>query len=164
MALCNDAGQGLFPDLFAAEDVVFAASDTLLSKWRTGEHDASTVLLAESAYATYALGAMQDARDNVVGVDGRTITAVPAKYSMHQNYPNPFNPTTTIGYKLPQRVHVSLRVFNLLGQEVTVLVDEVQSAGYKSVDFSGSGLPSGVYLYRLTAGDFVATKKLVLLK
>jgi hypothetical protein len=81
-----------------------------------------------------------------------------------QNYPNPFNPVTIIRYELPKESNVSLRVFNMLGQEVAVLVDEVQAAGHRSVEFNASGLPSGMYLYRLTAGDFVATKKLVLLK
>ena len=71
---------------------------------------------------------------------------------------------TTIEYHLPQREHVSLRVFNLLGQEVAVLVDEVQNSGYRSVEFNASELPSGVYLYRLRAGDFMVTKKLVLLR
>ena len=89
---------------------------------------------------------------------------VPIRFDLGQNYPNPFNPSTTIEYDLPTQSHVELRVFNMLGQEVAVLVDEFQPAGYKSVEFKAEGLPSGVYLYRLTAGGFVATKKLVLLK
>jgi hypothetical protein len=89
---------------------------------------------------------------------------IPTSYALGQNYPNPFNPRTTIEYELPARGHVTLTVYNLLGQTIVVLVDEILEAGYKSVDFNASGLPSGVYLYRLTAGDFVAAKKLVVVK
>ena len=79
-----------------------------------------------------------------------------------QNYPNPFNPSTTITYALPARSHVALAVFNTLGQEVATLVRGEQEAGYHEVVFGASGLSSGVYFYRLTAGAFAATKKLVL--
>jgi len=76
----------------------------------------------------------------------------------------PFNPVTTIEYQSPMQSHVSLKVFNMLGQEVAKLVDEVHAAEYKTVSFNGAELPRGVYLYRPQVGDFVATKKLVLLK
>ena len=89
---------------------------------------------------------------------------VPIRFQLSQNHPNPFNPSTTIGYQLPVQSHVTLSVFNLLGQEVATLVDEVQEAGYRSVEFNASGLPSGMYLYRLQAGSSVQTRKLLLLK
>lgn len=79
-------------------------------------------------------------------------------------YPNPFNPTTTIEYDIPSRTQVSLRIYNLIGQEVAVLVNEEQVAGHKAVVFNADGLPSGVYVCRLTAGDYVATRKLILLR
>lgn len=91
-------------------------------------------------------------------------TGAVAVFSLYQNYPNPFNASTTIEYQLPQRGHVSLGVFNVLGQEVAVLVDEVGDQGYQSVEFNATELPSGVYFYRLSAGGFVATKKLLLMK
>jgi hypothetical protein len=81
-----------------------------------------------------------------------------------QNYPNPFNPSTTIRYDLPHNSFVNLTVYNKLGQQVTKLVNEQQPAGYHDVVFRGDGLASGVYFYRIQAGDFVASKKLLLLK
>ena len=86
------------------------------------------------------------------------------QFGLEQNYPNPFNPTTTIRYTLPNRAHVLLTVFNTLGQSVATLVKETQDPGYHDVRFDGGGLASGVYFYRLRAGDFVQTKRLVILK
>jgi hypothetical protein len=89
---------------------------------------------------------------------------IPSTFELSQNYPNPFNPATTIKYGLPHRVNVKLEVFNIVGQRVSVLVDEEQNAGYYRVIFHDASLASGVYLYRLRAGDFIVTKKFQLLK
>ena len=89
---------------------------------------------------------------------------IPDHFLLSQNYPNPFNPSTTIKYALPQASHVSLSVFNILGQRVASLVDGRQEAGYHEVNFNASSLTSGVYFYRLQAGNFVQTKKLILMK
>ncbi len=89
---------------------------------------------------------------------------VPASFQLDQNYPNPFNPSTTIRYGLPGRSHVTLTVFNTLGQQVATLVQGEQEAGYHEVQFDASGFVSGVYLYRLTAGSHVGTKTLVLVR
>ncbi len=88
----------------------------------------------------------------------------PGEFSLDQNYPNPFNPSTTIRYGLANRSHVTLRVFNTLGQQVAQLVHGEVEAGYHQVQFDGNGLSSGVYLYRLQAGDFVTTKRLLFLR
>jgi hypothetical protein len=88
----------------------------------------------------------------------------PSTFHLYQNYPNPFNPVTTIRYDLPRQAYVSLRVFNLLGQEVAVLVDEVQTAGHKSVDINATGLSSGVYLYRMRIDGFSETRKMLLMR
>ncbi len=88
----------------------------------------------------------------------------PQLFALEQNYPNPFNPATTIRYAVPHRSRVTLTVFNMLGQQAATLVSGEVEAGYHEVQFNGSGLASGVYFYRLQAGDFVQTRKLLLLK
>jgi hypothetical protein len=90
--------------------------------------------------------------------------SLPKAFALTQNYPNPFNPSTTIKYDLPIESRVSLKVFDILGREVATLVNEDQKAGYKSTVWNGAGLASGIYYYRLQAGDFTATRKLLLLK
>jgi Secretion system C-terminal sorting domain len=99
---------------------------------------------------------------DVRGNDG----TIPVGVHLEQNYPNPFNPTTSIKYSIPVGTYgrTSLRVYDLLGREVAVLVNERKAPGSYTVQFNGSGLASGVYFYRLTAGDFVATKKLLMLR
>jgi M6 family metalloprotease-like protein len=88
----------------------------------------------------------------------------PTEYSLMQNYPNPFNPTTTISYSVPKNGLVTLKVYDILGKEVAELVNETKETGNYSVTFNASELPSGIYFYTLTSGNFMATKKLILLK
>jgi len=89
---------------------------------------------------------------------------VPLAFALDQNYPNPFNPSTTIRYALPERSHVTLTVFNALGQQVATLVEGEKEAGYHEVKFDASQLPSGFYLYRLRAGNHVEVRKALLMK
>jgi hypothetical protein len=91
-------------------------------------------------------------------------TDIPTEYMVEQNYPNPFNPSTEIRYQIPENGHVKLEIFDILGNLVTTLVDQELNAGYHSYNWNASGLSSGVYLYRITSGKFVATKKLMLMK
>jgi len=105
------------------------------------------------------------------------IVSAPKDFTLAQNYPNPFNPSTVISYQLPVSGKVSLKVYDILGSEVVTLVNEEQQPGYYEVKFNASGhsgsdqslrlvrsLPSGVYVYRLNAGDFVSVKKMMLIK
>ncbi len=89
---------------------------------------------------------------------------IKTEYCLSQNYPNPFNPTTTISYSLPQSGFVQLKVYNLLGQEVMVLVNKEQLSGNYKVEFDASKLTSGIYLYRIQSGNFIETKKMILLR
>jgi hypothetical protein len=106
------------------------------------------------------------------GIRDETHQSLPGQYSLQQNYPNPFNPTTVILYEVPERSHVTLTVYDILGREVAKLVDEMQSAGRHNVVFNAKGLATGVYFYRLRAhsmegsrrGDFVMTKKMIAIK
>lgn len=95
--------------------------------------------------------------------------ALPTEFSLSYNYPNPFNPTCVIEYALPTDCKVTLSIYNVLGQKVRVLVDDYKTAGYKSVEWDGRDnqgqeLATGVYFYRIKAGDFVQAKKMVLMK
>ncbi len=92
------------------------------------------------------------------------MNAIPTDYTLYQNYPNPFNPTTKIKYSLPKSSFVQLKIFDLLGNEITSLVKGEQTAGYHEVEFNASSLSSGIYFYRLEAGGFSFSKKLILMK
>jgi hypothetical protein len=88
----------------------------------------------------------------------------PETFVLTQNYPNPFNPSTSIRFDLPKSGNVRLVVFDELGREISVLVDTRLNAGSYTAEFNGSNLSSGVYFYRITAGDFISTKKMILSK
>jgi concanavalin A-like lectin/glucanase superfamily protein/type IX secretion system substrate protein len=98
-----------------------------------------------------------------VGI-GNNNNQIPGSYELKQNFPNPFNPSTKIAYALPKSGNVSLVVFDLLGREVAVLVNGYKKAGSYDVDFNASALSSGVYFYRINAGEFKDTKKMLLIK
>lgn len=89
---------------------------------------------------------------------------IPKIFSLSQNYPNPFNPSTIINYQLPKSSEVKLIIYDAIGREVNTLVDENQNAGSYQVEFDGSNFPSGVYFYKLQAGDYIQTKKMGLIK
>ena len=93
----------------------------------------------------------------------QTIT-IPNYYSIGQNYPNPFNPVTKITYTLPKTGNVLLKVYDILGREVTTLVNEVKQPGIYNVEFNASNYASGVYFYSITVNDYTAIKKMVVVK
>ncbi len=99
----------------------------------------------------------------VVGVAQRD-NGIPAAFALAQNYPNPFNPSTIIHFDIPMTSSVTLKLYNVLGQEVRTLVDEVKTPGRYDVRLDAAGLASGAYFYRIHAGSFVAVKKLLLLR
>jgi len=92
------------------------------------------------------------------------IKMIPTEYSLTQNYPNPFNPVTHLEFGISKLGFVSLKVYDVLGREIKTLVNEIKPAGRFKIEFDGSNFASGVYFYRLEAGDFVQTKRMVLIK
>jgi len=101
----------------------------------------------------------------VTGVKNNNfIGQIPESYTLYQNYPNPFNPTTTIRYGLPQSSLVTIKVYDILGREVKTLIHAQQAAGLYNMKFDASNFASGIYFYVLRAGDYVMTKKMILLK
>ncbi|MBX2976728.1 MAG: T9SS type A sorting domain-containing protein [Ignavibacteriaceae bacterium] len=93
-----------------------------------------------------------------------TGTEKPTEYALYQNYPNPFNPTTTITYQIPKEGLVTLKIYDILGKEVTTLINEEKQAGKYSIEFNASKISSGVYLYELRSNEYKSTKKLMLMK
>ena len=94
---------------------------------------------------------------------------IPKEYILNQNYPNPFNPVTTLRYDLPEQSDVTITIYNMLGRKVKTLVNSTQDAGFKSViwdatNYQGNPVSAGVYLYKIQAGEYISTKKMVLLK
>ncbi len=107
--------------------------------------------------------------DGIVGIKNNDdFNTIPFSLRLYQNYPNPFNPATTINYQLPEAAFVSLKVYDILGKEVTTLVNEHKNPGHYSVTFDATsatgGLPSGVYIYKLQAGEYSSVKKMLLTK
>jgi hypothetical protein len=107
----------------------------------------------------------------VTGISDHNIQSLPTSYGLQQNYPNPFNPATIIEYQLPAESRVTLKIFNILGQVVTTLKDEIEQAGYRHAEWNAGNFASGVYFYRLEAVSlshpdktFTQARKLVVMK
>jgi len=100
--------------------------------------------------------------DMVVGVDKEE--ALPQQFALLQNYPNPFNPSTTFRYSIPTQSKVVIKVYDILGKEIATLMNEDKSVGTYELTWNAENLPSGVYFYQLKSGDFIDTKKMILLK
>jgi hypothetical protein len=122
-----------------------------------GSADTFYVATKYSVYKVWASFLVNEANNN---------TTLPDKYSLSQNYPNPFNPNTNIKYQITNNLprQVTVKIFDILGKEIATLVNEKQSPGTYEVNWDGSAYPSGVYFYKLTAGDFTETKKMILIK
>ncbi|MEX0737642.1 MAG: choice-of-anchor B family protein [Bacteroidota bacterium] len=159
-------------------DVLLHFKDAAITRW-TGSNGQYIFGYAPGIYpATVEASGFQPKEVTVTVTEGATTTTnitlspvvsvegegVPTLFSLDQNYPNPFNPSTTIRFTLPGEEFVSLKVMNILGQEVAVLVEGRRPSGVQSVRFDARDLPSGVYLYRLTAGSFSEMKRMIVLQ
>jgi hypothetical protein len=123
-----------------------------------GRTDIAITSTTDSLYVLYNLGG------GTVGIQDEDIEEIPTSYSLAQNFPNPFNPATTIQFSLPQAGAVTLKIYNLLGEEVKTLLEEYRDGGKHSVQFKANSLASGIYFYRIQSGSFAETKKMILLR
>jgi hypothetical protein len=128
----------------------------------TGDYYASIIVKSNDPFTPSILVPIHMIVSSTVGLDNDLTT--PLVFNLYQNYPNPFNPSTIIKYSIPKTSKVKLTLFNLLGEEVTTLVNEEKNAGYHQVDFNANNLPSGIYFYQLKTNSYVETKKMILLK
>jgi hypothetical protein len=128
------------------------------------EYSFTDKTITEGKYSYRLKQIDNDGKFTYSGVVDVDIENIPTDYALYQNYPNPFNPSTTIKFGLLQDGIVILEVYNLVGEKVATLVNEELTAGYHTIDFNGSRLSSGIYLYKLSSGEFTSTKKFVLMK
>ena len=132
----------------------------IISPIDSGHYSANIIL--ESNDPDSSIARLQVVLDVITGVDEENY--LPTVYSLHNNFPNPFNPATTISYDLPRQGIVSLKVYNIVGEEIATLVNAEQPAGRYKIDWNASELASGVYFYRIQAAEFVDVKKMILMK
>jgi hypothetical protein len=145
----------------------------LTPEWKEFTVDFTSANIADSAsdaslvldFSSFAVADGEYCVDNIaLSKTGTIAPPKPADFSLEQNFPNPFNPMTTIEFALPTAAQATLKIFNMLGQEVSTLVNEFLTEGVHYAAFDASLLPSGLYAYRLQAGDFISTRKMMLVK
>jgi hypothetical protein len=149
----------------------YPGSDTLNNAFHPGDNEMMNgdwnhwFIVGDSVTSMAILDIFGDlsSMSTVTGVNNHS-PALPGRFSLDQNYPNPFNPSTAIHYTLPMSSQVVLQIYNIVGQKVATLVNGQQKAGDYAVTFNASSLASGVYFYRLQAGNFTSSKKMMLLK
>ncbi len=139
---------------------------------------AGNVMVVNSSFEAFRIFSPPDGPNSyttntplAIDVDNGGVTSVneisstvPSEYSLEQNYPNPFNPSTTINFSISTSEFVTMKIYNSLGQEVSTVVNEFLNAGSYEVNFNAENLVSGMYIYKITAGSFTSTKKMLLLK
>jgi hypothetical protein len=125
---------------------------------------ASDNSIAENWKASASNGTPGTENSVITNVENNSSQKIPSEYLLYQNYPNPFNPQTVINYQLPRKAHVTLKVYDILGREVSLLVKDIKAPGVYSVIWDASKLASGIYICTIRSGDFIQTKKMVLMK
>jgi photosystem II stability/assembly factor-like uncharacterized protein len=124
----------------------------------------SLAIVSNNMFAAVDIGAVYKRPLSELLTDVKNDVTVLKEFLLKQNYPNPFNPSTKINFELPKSTFVLLRVFDLLGREIATLMNKEFSAGHHEVSFDGSNLPSGIYVYRIQAGEYTSVKKMILMK
>ena len=161
--LRDESGNGLWAMTFPTEDSVFTATDALMNHWRTDGIDIDEMLTVESSFTTYASSILEIAYHGLItSIPEDIVSSSPDVLELYQNFPNPFNQSTTIQFKLPQTETMVLKIFNLLGEELVTLIDERKGQGRHTVEWDAGDLPSGIYLVRFVAGEFMETRKMIL--
>ena len=148
--------QSVFDAIFAAETMDAGI------EWNVSVTDGEEEVISENGPLTLGV----NASDAVLSIHDALL---PDEFALHQNYPNPFNPVTTLRYDLPENGLVNITIYDMLGRQVKILVNQTQDAGYKSVVWNatndyGKPVSAGIYLYQIQAGKYISTKKMVLLK
>ena len=148
--------QSVFDEIFAAQ-AMFGEIE-----WDVSVRDSMVEVTSENGALTLGVNASAA----VLSINGELL---PEVFSLHQNYPNPFNPVTTLRYDLPENAMINITIYDMLGRQVKTLMDQTQDAGYKSVIWDatndyGKPVSAGIYLYQIQAGEYISTKKMVLLK
>ncbi len=148
-------------DLNSGGDVSFTVDIEYHPEWN--ENNLSVVAFVQgNGKMVYQAGEIEHSDLSVTSLESGDV--LPSEYFLEQNYPNPFNPETTIGYSLPADSFVQLKIYDILGNEVETLVSQNESAGSHIINFNAGNLTSGLYIYKLSAGDFTSVKKMMLLK
>jgi hypothetical protein len=158
--LASSSGSGQFTH--ARITVPANSSHTIVPDWEDLQHQ--PVSIYQDIGNTGTIHDTLIVENQTTDLRGELTPEIPREFRLEQNYPNPFNPSTTISYQLPTQSNVTLKVFDVLGREVEILVNSLEEPGYKTVIFNSNGLSSGVYYYRLQAGAYAETKKLLLLR
>jgi len=148
-------------DIIGSGQLGFSGASIYVYLWNTGKnYNASKIILPVFQYNVRHDGVYN--RPSLVSVNNSPV--VVQGFELKQNYPNPFNPSTTISFSIPKSGYVNLTVFDLLGKEAASLVNEVKSAGNYEVNFNASNLSSGIYIYKITSGEFTSSKQMILIK
>jgi hypothetical protein len=160
MQLVSDAGLDRFRK--SGLSLGFNTTHTIVPGWDDLQNSMLTILVDVGNDGT--IDDTLHIVNELTGIDEDQGSLIPTEYKLEQNYPNPFNGSTVIKYSIVQEGLVTLKIYNAIGEEVAMLVNEIQQVGNYNVSFDMSSLPSGIYFYRLQAGNFIDTKKLMLLK
>lgn len=163
MSLAIDINGFLYAGTFGA-GVFKTRLSTISNTFVPEKYESEYLITSEVNFLDYYSEGIYLGMDNFHKIKASNENTLPDDYCIFQNYPNPFNPTTKIKYDLSENNFVTLKVFDILGREVVELVNDVKPVGSYEVEFNASNLPSGIYFYRLQAGSFVETKKMVLMK